>query len=82
MTTQFALYTLEPSELSVHSALLIVNIPKMDKTRLLSIHKGITMLSPLFDKNSGLEIAIEANVTKDTTDNKPDSHLGKSLGRK
>ena len=40
------------------------------------------MFSPLVDKNSGLEIAIEANVTKETTDNKPDSHLGKRLVRK
>ena len=66
------------SELSVHSALLIVNIPKITKTRLTIIHKGPTMFS-LFDTCSALKTAIKAKNTKDATDNKPDSHLGKRL---
>ena len=40
------------------------------------------MLSPLFDNCSGLEIARKANITKEVSDNKPDSQLGKRLVRK
>ena len=49
-------------ELSVHSDLLIVNIPKITKTRLLIIHKGGTMLSPLFDNCSPFKRARKANI--------------------
>jgi hypothetical protein len=70
------------SELSVHAALLIVNIPKITKTRLSIIHKGGTMLSPLFDNCSPFKRARKAKITKAVTDNKPDSHLGKRLVRK
>ena len=61
------------SELSVHSALLIVNIPKITKTRLTPIHNGIKISSLLFIC-SALEIAKKANAPKEATDNKPDSH--------
>ena len=40
------------------------------------------MSSPLFDNCPGLEIARKANITKEVSDNKPDSHLGKMLVRK
>ena len=40
------------------------------------------MLSPLFDNCSGLKIARKANITKEVSDNKPDSQLGKRLVRK
>ena len=40
------------------------------------------MLSPLFDNCSGLEIARKANITKEVSENKPDSQLGKRLVRK
>ena len=66
----------------LYSALLIVNIPKITQTRLLIIHKGPTMFSPLFDNCSLLKRAKIANITKEATDNKPDSHLGKKLVRK
>jgi hypothetical protein len=39
-------------------------MPKITKTKLLIIHKGATMLSPLFDNCSGLKIARKANITK------------------
>lgn len=61
------------SKLAAHSALLIVNIPTITKTRLTIIHKGPTMFS-LFDTCSELKTAIKAKNTKDVTDNKPDSH--------
>ena len=57
-------------------------MPKITKTRLLIIHKGGTMLSPLLDNCSGLKIPRKANITKEVSDNKPDSQLGKSLVRK
>ena len=40
------------------------------------------MLSPLVDNCSGVKIATKAKNAKETTDNKPDSHLGKRLVRK
>ena len=36
-------------------------------------------MSPLVDNCSGVKIATKAKNAKDTTDNKPDSHLGKRL---
>ena len=57
-------------------------MPKITKTRLLIIHKGGIMLSTLFDNCSGLKIARKANITKEVSDNKPDSQLGKRLVRK
>ena len=67
--------------MSVHFALLIVNIPKITRTMLLTIHKGGTMFS-LFNNCSPFNMARKANITKDATDNKPDNHLGKRLVRK
>ena len=45
---------------------------------LLIIHKGGTIFS-LFNNCSPFNTARKANIAKDATDNKPDSHLGKRL---
>ena len=63
-----------PQPQLIQSDLLIVNIPNITRTTLLIIHRGGIMVSPLLSNCSPFKTARKANIAKEVTDNKADSH--------